>query len=120
MGPSRLPGWRSRGLAGALAMAALVALAPAATVAEVAPRYVIMDNDFAGPGATDMQAVLPLLAAPDTKVLGLTVVTGDGWENEESAHLRRLLEIAGRTDIPVVDGAVYPLINTVGRMKLWE
>ena len=84
------------------------------------PRYVIMDNDFAGPGGTDMQAVLPLLAAPGLTVLGLTVVTGDGWENEESAHLRRLLEIAGRTDIPVVDGAVYPLINTVERMRLWE
>ena len=120
MGPSRLPAWRSRRLGVVLGITTLAALASAAMAAEATPRYVIMDNDFAGPGATDMQAVLPLLAAPDTKVLGLTVVTGDGWENEESAHLRRLLEIAGRTDIPVVDGAVYPLINTVGRMKLWE
>lgn len=88
--------------------------------ADDAKQLVIMDNDFAGPGATDMQAVLPLLHAPNVTVLGLTVVTGDGWENEESAHLRRLLEIAGRTDIPVVDGAVYPLINTVARMRNWE
>ena len=57
-----------------------------ASAQDTAPNYVIMDNDFAGPGATDMQAVLPLLADPSAKVLGLTVVTGDGWENAESAR----------------------------------
>ncbi|MDX7953177.1 nucleoside hydrolase [Lichenihabitans sp. Uapishka_5] len=101
-------------------LAAALLGASAVTARAADTRYVVMDNDFAGPGGTDMQAVLPLLAAPDTAVLGLTVVTGDGWENEESAHLRRLLEIAGRTDVPVADGAAYPLINSVARMKLWE
>jgi inosine-uridine nucleoside N-ribohydrolase len=98
---------------------ALVSPEPA-TAADAAPQLVIMDNDFAGPGGTDMQATLPLLANPNVTVLGFTVVTGDGWENEESARLRRFLEIAGRADVPVVDGAVYPLINSVARMRLWE
>ncbi len=88
--------------------------------AAAAPQFIILDNDFAGPGGTDMQATLPLLAAKDATVLGFTVVTGDGWENAESAHLRRLLEIAGRIDVPVVDGGVYPLVNTVARMRSWE
>ena len=115
MSRRKLAAWCGLGLAVAFHFAPTAASAEAG-----ASRYVIMDNDFAGPGATDMQAVLPLLAAPGVNVLGLTVVTGDGWMNEESAHLRRLLEIAGRTDVPVAEGAVYPLVNTVGRMKLWE
>nr|WP_228118745.1 nucleoside hydrolase [Gluconobacter japonicus] len=50
----------------------------------------------------------------------MTVATGDGWENAESEHLRRFLELAGRTDIPVFDGAIYPPLNTVDRMRLHE
>ncbi|OUI96647.1 nucleoside hydrolase [Acetobacter indonesiensis] len=81
---------------------------------------VIEDNDFLGPGGSDIQSVIPLLANPHIKVLGFTVSTGDDWENAESAHLRRFLEIAHKADIPVADGAVYPLINTVALMKLRE
>ncbi len=103
-----------------LALAFLGVRAGPSVAAETEAQFVIEDNDFAGPGGTDMQSTLPLLANPKTKVLGFTVVTGDGWENEESARLLRFLEIAGRTDVPVVDGAVYPLINSVPRMRLWE
>ncbi|MGV4877475.1 nucleoside hydrolase [Acetobacter indonesiensis] len=81
---------------------------------------VIEDNDFLGPGGSDIQSVIPLLANPHIKVLGFTVSTGDDWENAESAHLRRFLEIAHKSDIPVADGAIYPLINTVALMKLRE
>ena len=88
--------------------------------AEMPKSFVVMDNDFAGPGGTDMQALLPLLADPTVAVLGLTVVTGDGWENEEAARLLRFLEVAGRPDIPVVNGATYPLMRSVPEMKLWE
>ncbi len=104
----------------ALAAALGLALALAGRAAAADPDYVILDNDFAGPGGGNIQATLPLLAAPGVTVLGFTVVTGDGWENAESAHLRRMLEIAGRTEVPVVDGAVYPLLNTAARMKSWE
>ena len=106
--------------------AAILALAGAGSAAAQEPasegpkNLVVMDNDFAGPGGTDMQAVLPLLADPSVAVLGLTVVTGDGWENEEAARLLRFLEIAGRPDIPVVNGATYPLMRTVPEMRLWE
>ncbi|MGI3900824.1 MAG: nucleoside hydrolase [Janthinobacterium lividum] len=88
--------------------------------AEAPKTLVLMDNDFAGPGGTDMQAILPLLANPSVGILGLTVVTGDGWENDEAARLLRFLEIAGRSDVPVVNGATYPLLRSVPEMKVWE
>jgi purine nucleosidase len=59
-----------------LAVAVLLltgSLTQAAAAAGHATQLVIMDNDFAGPGGTDMRAILPLLANRDVTVLGLTV-----------------------------------------------
>lgn len=97
-------------------LAALIGGCLAARAAP-APSLVILDNDFNGPGGTNIQSVIPLLASPSVKVLGFTVVTGDGWENASSAHLRRLLELIGHTDVPVHDGAVYPLLNSPARVR---
>ena len=109
------------GLVAAMLASASAATAVAQDAAAEAPKtLVVMDNDFAGPGGTDMQALLPIISDPSVGVLGLTVVTGDGWENEEAARLLRFLEVAGRPDIPVVNGATYPLMRTVPEMKLWE
>jgi purine nucleosidase len=85
-----------------------------------AKRKVIIDQDCAGPGGTDMQSVLALINSPDTDVLGITVVTGDAWRDEEVQHTLRLLEIIGRTDIPVVPGAVFPLVNSKEYIARWE
>lgn len=81
--------------------------------------YVIFDNDFYGPASTNLQAAALLLNS-DAKTLGLTVVTGDGWRDEEVAHTLRLLEILGRTDVPVVPGAVFPLVSTKAKQQAWE
>ena len=83
-------------------------------------RKVIIDQDAAGPGGTDMQSILALINSPDTDVLGITVLTGDAWRDEELAHTLRLLEIIGRTDIPVVPGAVFPLVNSKEYIAKWE
>jgi len=83
-------------------------------------RKVIIDQDCAGPGGTDMQAVLSLINSPDTEVLGITVLTGDAWRDEEVAHTLRLLEIIGRTDIPVLPGAVFPLVSSKEYIAKWE
>jgi inosine-uridine nucleoside N-ribohydrolase len=85
-----------------------------------AKRKVIIDQDCAGPGGTDMQAVLALVQSPDTDVLGITVVTGDAWLAEEVQHTLRLMEIIGRTDILVVPGAAFPLVNTKEYIARWE
>lgn len=97
----------------------LLALAPAIASAQQ-KRMVIFDQDAAGPGGTDMMSLLVLLQSPDVDVLGVTVVTGDAWRDEEVAHSLRLLELVGRTDIPVVPGAVYPLLRTKKGTELWE
>jgi len=83
-------------------------------------RKVIIDQDCAGPGGTDMQSVLALINSPETDVLGITVLTGDGWRDEEVQHTLRLLEIIGRSDIPVVPGAVFPLVNSKEYIARWE
>ena len=83
-------------------------------------RKVIIDQDCAGPGGTDMQAILALINSPETDVLGITVLTGDAWRDEEVQHTLRLLEIIGRTDIPVLPGAVFPLVNSKEYIAKWE
>ena len=88
--------------------------APVAAMAQnsAAQRYVIADQDAMGPGGSDMRALMVFLQSPDVKLLGITVVTGDGWRDEEVAHALRLLELLGRTDVKVYPGAVHPLWRT--------
>jgi purine nucleosidase len=83
-------------------------------------RKIIIDQDAAGPGGTDQQSMLLLIQSPTTEVLGITVVTGDQWLHSEVAHTLRMLEIIGRTDIPVVPGAEYPLVRRQQDTELWE
>ena len=83
-------------------------------------RKIIIDQDAAGPAGTDQQAILLLIQSPQTEVLGITVVTGDAWLTEEVAHTLRMLELIGRTDIPVVPGAEYPLVRTKEETEQWE
>src|SRR5947209_12993337 len=75
-------------------------------------RYVIVDQDAGGPAGTDQQSILVFIQAPNVEVLGITVVTGDAWRDEEVAHTLRTLELIGRTNIPVVPGAAFPLVRT--------
>src|SRR5580658_10827743 len=91
----------------------------ATTCAQAAPpRRVIVDQDAFGPGGSDMQSILMALQAPNVEVLGITVVTGDGWRDEEVQHTLRMLELIGRTEVPVVPGAVFPLVRTQQETRL--
>ena len=83
-------------------------------------RKLIIDQDAAGPAGTDQQSILLLIQSPQTEVLGVTVVTGDQWLKEEVAHTLRMLELVGRTDIPVVPGAEYPLVRQKEETELTE
>lgn len=83
-------------------------------------RKIIIDQDAAGPAGTDQQSILMLIQSPQTDVLGVTVVTGDAWLHEEVAHTLRMLELIGRTDIPVVPGAEFPLVRRKQSTELWE
>jgi inosine-uridine nucleoside N-ribohydrolase len=85
-----------------------------------ARRKVIINEDCSGPGGSNMQTLLTLIQSPQVEVLGITVVSGDAWRDEEVAHTLRLLEIIGRTDIPVVPGASFPLVRTREESQLWQ
>ena len=98
----------------------LLILSSGSVVHAQAKRKVIIDEDCSGPGGTNMQALLTLINSPDTEVLGITIPTGDAWRDEEVAHTLRLLEIIGRTDIPVVPGAVFPMVNSKQFTAKWE
>jgi inosine-uridine nucleoside N-ribohydrolase len=99
---------------------ALVILGCASGLGAQTKRKVIIDQDAAGPGGTDMQAILSLVNSPETDVLGITVLTGDGWRDEEVQHTLRLMEIIGRRDIPVVPGAAFPLVSSKEYIAKWE
>lgn len=83
-------------------------------------QKVIIDQDCAGPAGTDMQSILVMVQSPQVEVLGITVVSGDQWRDEEVAHVLRLLEIIGRTDIPVMRGATFPLLHNREQTELWQ
>jgi len=83
-------------------------------------RKVIINEDFSGPGGSNLQTLLIMVQSPQVEVLGVTVVSGDQWRDEEVAHTLRLLEIIGGTDIPVVPGAAFPLLRTRDEAQLWQ
>jgi len=113
--PTRIAGaWWVR------AVAMLLAAFPALSAPPDSPLQVYIDNDFLGPGQSNIQSLIPLLRRPGVSLLGIGVVTGDAWLKEELAHVLRFLEIAGKPDIPVLAGAQMPLIRTQAEMKAWE
>jgi purine nucleosidase len=122
MAMAQIRSFRASALLAVFLIALLVcgAAQPAhASNAEARPM-VIFDQDAFGPGGSDMQSILMLLQDEDIDLLGICVVTGDGWRDEEVGHTLRLLEIAHRTHIPVLPGAVFPLLNTPERTLAWE
>lgn len=100
---------------------AILFLLVANTLAYAQPRRkIIIDQDCSGPGGSNMQTLLTLIQSPQVEVLGITVASGNQWRDEEVARTLRLLELIGRTDIPVVPGAVFPLVRRRNEAQLWQ
>jgi purine nucleosidase len=76
------------------------------------PRLVLIDQDGSGPGGSNQMSMMVLLQSPQAQVLGITMVSGNAWEPEEVQHTLRMLELIHRTDVPVVPGAIFPLVRT--------
>jgi purine nucleosidase len=99
--------------------AANIALAPGLTPLPAgAKRKVIYDQDNSGPFGTDILGTLMMLQADNIDLLGITLVTGDAWMKQEMAFTLRLLELMGRTEIPVYAGAEFPMLNTKEEWQL--
>ena len=69
-------------------------------------QRVIIDTD---PGVDDAIAILLALRSPELKVEAITPVCGNVPLELTLPNALRLVEIAGRTDIPVAPGASHPL-----------
>src|ERR1700709_2722136 len=87
-------------------------------ILSAAPRMVIVDQDGSGPGGSNQMAIMVLLQSSQAQVLGITMVSGNAWEPEEVQHTLRMLELVHRTGVPVVPGAVFPLVRTEEEAKI--
>ncbi|HUG64367.1 MAG TPA: nucleoside hydrolase [Gaiellaceae bacterium] len=70
------------------------------------PIPIILDCD---PGHDDAIALLLALASPELDLLGVTTTYGNQTLDKTTANALRVLELVGRTDVPVASGAVRPL-----------
>jgi inosine-uridine nucleoside N-ribohydrolase len=69
---------------------------------------IILDCD---PGHDDAIALLLALASPEIELLGVTTVSGNQTLDKTTANALRILEFAGRTDVPVHAGADTPFVR---------
>ncbi len=72
------------------------------------PARVIIDTD---PGVDDAFALLLAMRSPELKIEGITAVAGNVPLELTLPNALRMVEIAGRTDIPVAVGAKEPLLR---------
>src|SRR5271168_4853776 len=72
------------------------------------PRRIIIDTD---PGIDDAMAIFLALRSPELKVEAITPVAGNVPLDLTLPNALRLVEIAGRTDVPVAAGASHPLVR---------
>ena len=67
---------------------------------------IVIDCD---PGHDDAIAILLALASPEVELRGITTVAGNQTLEKTTRNALKVLELAGRTDIPVAAGAAGPL-----------
>jgi inosine-uridine nucleoside N-ribohydrolase len=70
------------------------------------PTPIILDCD---PGHDDAIAILLALASPEVELLGITTVHGNQTLDKTTVNALKVLELAGRADVPVARGAERPL-----------
>jgi inosine-uridine nucleoside N-ribohydrolase len=75
-------------------------------VSAVTPRKILIDTD---PGIDDAMAIFYALESPELDVIGLTSIFGNAETEVTTVNALKLLEIAGRSDIPVARGVDNPL-----------
>ncbi|MDP9262526.1 MAG: nucleoside hydrolase [Actinomycetota bacterium] len=71
---------------------------------------IVIDCD---PGHDDAIAILLALASPEVELRGITTVAGNQTLEKTTRNALKVLELAGRTDIPVAAGADAPLKRTL-------
>jgi len=72
------------------------------------PTPIILDCD---PGHDDAIALLLAVASPEIDLVGVTTVSGNQTLDKTTNNALRVLELAGRSDIPVYAGADAPFVR---------
>jgi len=72
------------------------------------PTPIILDCD---PGHDDAIAILLAVASPELDLRAVTTVSGNQTLDKTTNNALRVLELAGRTDIPVYAGADAPFVR---------
>ncbi len=93
-------------VAASAGLVAGAAAAPALGQPAGAPRRVIIDTD---PGVDDAFALLLAMRSPELRIEGITPVAGNVPLELTLPNALRMVDIAGRSDIPVAPGAESPL-----------
>jgi inosine-uridine nucleoside N-ribohydrolase len=83
------------------AVAAAVTLALPRPASSQTAQKIIFDTDFVVPPQDDGTALILALKSPELQVLGVTTVAGNDSMERATSDALRVLEIVGRTDIPV-------------------
>ena len=83
-------------------------------------KKVIYDQDGLGRRDHNLYGLFLLLQAPGVELVGLTTVSGREWSPRQVPRALLDLELLGPPEIPVAQGAVFPLVNSPARSAAWE
>jgi purine nucleosidase len=72
------------------------------------PKRILLDAD---PGIDDSLAILLAVASPEVELEAITVVSGNCSARQGAKNALGLLEMVGRSDIPVAIGQEIPLVQ---------
>jgi pyrimidine-specific ribonucleoside hydrolase len=86
---------------------AVLSLSIFTSISNAAGRPIVLDVD---PGIDDAIAILLAVRSPELDVRAVTVVFGNVELDLGATNALKILELAGRTDIPVARGAEAPLV----------
>ncbi len=95
----------------------VVAVLSSSSAAAAERIKVLADQDSAGPQGTNFLSLLMLLMSPDVELMGITTVSGDQWVRPATLFALHALELTGRHEVPVVQGASMPLLNRLSHVE---
>lgn len=81
---------------------------------QIMKKKFIIDTD---PGIDDAMAIFVALKSPEVDVIGLTTIFGNVYTTLATRNALHLLEVAGRSDIPVAEGS-HVTINKCAKLRI--
>lgn len=70
------------------------------------PKKILL---FCDPGIDDSLAIMYTLLHPDLELVGLVTSYGNVTKKQATENAAYLLQLAGKTNIPIIPGAALPI-----------